>query len=138
MTEQTKKKAVKKVTPVKGTVTPKATTKKTTTTTASSSMIVRLKIKSFDHQMLDKAVLKIVEILESAGAFVKGPIPLPTKIKKWAFRRPTFKFAFSGETIEQRQHSRLIDIVEPTPKIIDTLQNLSIPNGVSIKIQVNS
>lgn len=100
-----------------------------------STAKIRINVKSFDHRLLDDAVKKIVLIANDSGAQVVGPIPLPTKIEKITVNRSTFVNKDAREQFEIRRHSRLIDILEPTPKTMEMLQNLSIPSGVGIEIK---
>ena len=96
---------------------------------------VRIKIKGFDHKILDQSARQIVEALERTGAVVAGPIPLPTHIQKYSVVRSPFIDKDSQEQFEMRTHKRLIDVVEMTSKTVDSLTNLNIPSGVSIDIK---
>ena len=96
---------------------------------------VRIKIKGFDHKILDQSARQIVEALERTGAVVAGPIPLPTRIQKYSVVRSPFIDKDSQEQFEMRTHKRLIDVMEMTSKTIDSLANLNIPSGVSIDIK---
>ncbi len=97
---------------------------------------IRIKLKSFDHKILDQSAQQIVEALERTGATVVGPVPLPTRIKKWSVIRSPFIDKDSQEQFEIRTHKRLIDIVETTSRTIDALTALSMPSGVSIDIKL--
>lgn len=97
---------------------------------------IRIKVKAFDHKIIDATVQMIIETAEKTGAIVVGPIPLPTKIEKFTVNKATFKFKKSREQFEIRTHSRVIDIVESTPKTINELTNLELPAGVDISIQM--
>ena len=97
---------------------------------------VRIKLKSYDHRILDQSAAYIVESAESTGAAVVGPIPLPTHIKKFCVNRSTFINKDSREEFEIRTHKRLIDIMEPTSKTVDALTRLNLPAGVSIEIKI--
>lgn len=97
---------------------------------------VRIKLKSYDHKILDQSAANIVESAESTGAAVVGPIPLPTHIKKFCVTRSPFVNKDSREEFEIRTHKRLIDIMEPTPKTVDALTQLNLPGGVSIEIKI--
>ena len=101
-----------------------------------SKQKVRIKLKSYDHRILDQSAAYIVESAESTGAAVVGPIPLPTHIKKFCVNRSTFINKDSREEFEIRTHKRLIDIMEPTPKTVDALTRLNLPAGVSIEIKI--
>lgn len=96
---------------------------------------VRIKIKGFDHKLLDQSAQQIVEALERTGAVVAGPVPLPTHIQKFSVVRSPFIDKDSQEQFEIRTHKRLVDIVEMTSKTVDSLQNLNIPSGVTIDIK---
>ena len=97
---------------------------------------VRIKLKSYDHRILDQSAAHIVESAESTGAAVVGPVPLPTHIKKFCVNRSPFIDKDSREEFEIRTHKRLIDIMEPTPKTVDALTQLNLPGGVSIEIKI--
>ncbi len=97
---------------------------------------VRIKLKSYDHKILDQSAAYIVESAESTGAAVVGPVPLPTQIRKYCVNRSTFVNKDSREEFEIRTHKRLIDIMEPTPKTVDALTQLNLPSGVSIEIKI--
>ena len=96
---------------------------------------IRIKIKAFDHNILDQAAKQIVEALEKTGAVVVGPVPLPTSIQKVSIIRSSFIDKDSQEQFEMRTHKRLLDIVETTSKTIDALTNLQLPSGVGIDIK---
>ncbi len=96
---------------------------------------IRIKLKSFDHKILDQAAEQIVAAVERTGAVVSGPVPLPTHIQKFSVIRSPFIDKDSQEQFEIRTHKRLIDIVETTSKTIDALTNLSLPSGVEIDIK---
>ena len=97
---------------------------------------IRIKLKAFDHVMLDSAVLKIVETANGTGAKVCGPIPLPTRKEKVTILRSPHKDKDSREQFEIRTHKRLIDIVNPTSKTVDALMRLDIPTGVDIELKL--
>ncbi len=97
---------------------------------------IRIKLKGYDHRILDQSALQIVEAVERTGAVVVGPIPLPTHIQKFSVIRSPFIDKDSQEQFEIRTHKRLIDIVETTSKTIDALANLSLPSGVNIDIKL--
>jgi len=97
---------------------------------------IRIKLKGYDHKILDQSALQIVEAVERTGAVVAGPIPLPTHIQKFSVIRSPFIDKDSQEQFEIRTHKRLIDIVETTSKTIDALANLSLPSGVNIDIKL--
>ncbi len=97
---------------------------------------IRIKIKGFDHKLLDQSVKQIVEAVERTGAVVVGPVPLPTHIQKFCVIRSTFIDKNSQEQFEIRTHNRLVDIIEVTSKTIDALTNLNLPSGVEIDIKL--
>ncbi len=97
---------------------------------------IRIKLKSFDHKILDQSAEQIVGAVERTGAVVSGPVPLPTHIQKFSVIRSPFIDKDSQEQFEIRTHKRLIDIVETTSKTIDALTNLSLPSGVEIDIKL--
>ena len=97
---------------------------------------IRIKIKSFDHKVIDETAKLIIETAERTGAIIAGPIPLPTKIDKFTVNKSTFVHKTSREQFEMRTHSRLIDITETTPKTIESLSNLNLPAGVEIEIKM--
>jgi len=98
---------------------------------------IRIRLSAFDHIVLDEAVNKIVETAERSGAVVHGPIPLPTKIRKFTVNRSTFVHKDARDQFEMRTHRRLIDLKETTFKTIESLQNLSLPSGVDIEIKMS-
>ena len=97
---------------------------------------IRIKLKGYDHKILDLSAMQIVEAVERTGAVVSGPIPLPTHIKKFCVIRSPFIDKDSQEQFEIRTHKRLIDIIETTSKTIDALTKLSLPSGVDIDIKL--
>ncbi len=99
---------------------------------------IRIKLKGFDHKLVDQAAEQIVEAVERTGAVVSGPVPLPTRIQKYSVIRSPFIDKNSQEQFEIRTHKRLIDIVETTSKTIDSLTGLNLPSGVEIDIKLSS
>jgi len=97
---------------------------------------IRIKLKSYDHKILDQSAEQIVAAVERTGAVVSGPVPLPTHIQKLSVIRSPFIDKDSQEQFEIRTHKRLIDIVETTSKTIDALANLNLPSGVDIDIKL--
>jgi small subunit ribosomal protein S10 len=97
---------------------------------------IRIILKAFDHRILDMSAGQIVEAAERTGAQVAGPIPLPTSIKRFCVIRSPHVFKDSREHFELRTHNRLIDILEPTSKTIDSLTSLNVPAGVDISIKL--
>jgi small subunit ribosomal protein S10 len=98
---------------------------------------IRVKIKAFDHKIVDQATRTIVETAERNGSKVVGPVPLPTEIKKFSVNRSTFVHKTASEQYEMRTHKRLIYIVDVTPKAVDALMNLNLPSGVDIEIKMS-
>jgi small subunit ribosomal protein S10 len=97
---------------------------------------LRLRIKSYDHKLIDSSARQIIETAERSDAKIVGPIPLPTEIKRYTVNRSTFIDKNSREQFELRVHKRLIDISNPSPKIIESLSNLNLPAGVDIEIKM--
>jgi len=97
---------------------------------------IRIKLKAYDHKILDQSALRIVQTAEKTGALVSGPIPLPTDIVKYTVLRSSNVDKKSREQFEQRTHKRLIDILEPNPKTVDALMHLDLPAGVDIEIKL--
>ncbi len=105
-------------------------------TTKKPSQKIRIRLKAYDHKILDQAAVKIVETAESTGAKVAGPVPLPTRIERITVMRSPFVDKDSQEHFEMRTHNRLIDVLEPTPKTVDALMRLNLPAGVSVEIKL--
>jgi len=97
---------------------------------------IRIKLKGFDHKLVDQAAEQIVEAIERTGAVVSGPVPLPTHIQKFSVIRSPFIDKDSQEQFEIRTHKRLIDIMETTSKTIDALTGLNLASGVEIDIKL--
>ncbi len=97
---------------------------------------IRIKLKSYDYRILDKAVAEIVDSARNTGASVVGPIPLPTRIRKFTVNRSVHVNKKSREQFEIRIHKRLLDILEPTQQTIDALGKLSLPAGVDVEIKL--
>ena len=97
---------------------------------------IRIRLKAYDHRILDQSAKRIVETAERSGAKVVCPVPLPTRIEKFTVRRSTFIDKDSQEHFEIRTHNRLIDVLEPDSKTIDMLMRLSLPAGVDIEIKI--
>ena len=97
---------------------------------------LRIKIRAYDSKIIDNSVKQIVDTAIRNGAEVIGPVPLPTEIHKYTVNRSSFVHKNAREQYEMRVHKRLIDILDPTPKIIDSLTNLSLPAGVDIEIKM--
>ena len=98
---------------------------------------VRIKLKAYDHRVLDNAVSKIVETIRRTGGVISGPVPLPTEIEKFTILRAVHKYKDSREQFEMRTHKRLIDIKNPSKETVDALTHLDIPSGVDVQIKLN-
>ncbi len=96
---------------------------------------IRIRLKAYDHRVLDQSVRQIVDTAERTGADVVGPVPLPTRIEKFTVIRSPFIDKDSREQFEIRTHKRLIDVVEPSSKTIDALVRLNLPAGVDVEIK---
>lgn len=97
---------------------------------------IRIRLKAYDHELIDQSTKKIVETVNRTGADVRGPIPLPTDKHRYTVIRSPHKDKDSREHFEIRTHKRLIDILEPTSKTVDTLMRLQLPSGVDIEIKL--
>lgn len=97
---------------------------------------IRIKIKSFDHKVIDEAAKLILDTAEKTGAIVMGPVPLPTRIEKFTVNKSTFVHKNARDQYEMRTHMRLIDLTETTSATIEELSNLSLPSGVDIEIKM--
>jgi len=97
---------------------------------------IRIRLRAYDHRVLDKSTADIVETAKRTGAKVAGPIPLPTRIEKFTVNRSPHVDKKSMESFEQRTHKRLIDILDPTAKTVDELKKLNLPAGVDITIKI--
>ncbi|MBU0702443.1 MAG: 30S ribosomal protein S10 [Chloroflexi bacterium] len=97
---------------------------------------IRIRLKAFDHRILDQSARQIVDTAERTGALVVGPVPLPTRIEKYSVIRSPFIDKDSQEQFEIRTHKRLIDVVEPGSKTVDQLMRLQLPAGVDIEIKL--
>lgn len=104
--------------------------------TAEVNQRVRIKLKAYDNKIIDKSARQIVETIERNGGQVIGPVPLPTAIHKYTVNRSAFIDKNSREQFEMRVHKRLIDIANPSSKIIDSLMNLNLPAGVDIELKM--
>ena len=97
---------------------------------------IRIRLKAFDHKILDQSARQIVETAQRTGADVSGPVPLPTEKQRFTVIRGPFIDKDSQEHFEMRTHKRLIDVLEPTPKTVDALMRLNLPAGVHIEIKL--
>jgi len=108
----------------------------TETTKTAGGPKVRIKIKAYDHKIIDAATKVIIDTAERNNVKVVGPVPLPTSINKYSVNRSTFINKTAQEQYEMRTHKRLIDIVNPNPKAVDALMNLNLPSGVEVEIKM--
>ena len=97
---------------------------------------IRIRLKAYDHQLIDQSAEKIVETAKRTGAAVSGPIPLPTQREIVTILRATHKYKDSREQFERRTHKRLVDIQNPSPKTVEALMSLQLPAGVEIEIKL--
>jgi small subunit ribosomal protein S10 len=97
---------------------------------------IRIKIKAFDHKIIDQSTKTIIDTAQRSGAQIFGPIPLPTEKKKYTVNKSTFVHKDARDQYEMRIHKRLVDIIEPSAKTVDALTNLSLPAGVDIEIKM--
>jgi len=113
-----------------------------TTTTKKSKTVpevvakLRIRVRAFEHKILDSSVKQIIDTALRFDAQVVGPIPLPTEIKKYTVNRASFVYKDAREQFEMRTHKRVIDILNPSPKVIEALTNLSLPSGVNIDVKM--
>jgi len=107
-----------------------------TKTKEDAKQRIRIKIRAYDHKVIDTATQTIIKTAERSGAEVLGPVPLPTEIRRFTVNRSTFIDKQSRDQYEMRVHKRLIDIVNPTERTIDALMSLNLPAGVDIEIKM--
>jgi small subunit ribosomal protein S10 len=103
---------------------------------AMNSDRIRIKLKAYDYRMLDKAVAEIVDSARNTGASIAGPIPLPTRIRKYTVNRSVHVNKKSREQFELRVHKRMVDLLEPTQQTVDALGKLNLPAGVDVEIKL--
>jgi small subunit ribosomal protein S10 len=121
------------------TETKKKTTKKTTTPKSKKEEPIsklRIRVMAYEYKVLDISVKQIIDTALRYDAKIVGPIPLPTEIKKYTVNRSPFVYKNAREQFEMRVHRRVIDIINPSPKIMDALTNLSLPSGVNIDVKI--
>lgn len=97
---------------------------------------LRIRVRAYEHKILDTSVKQIIDTATRFDAKVEGPVPLPTEIKKYTVNRSPFIFKNAREQFEMRVHKRLIDIINPSAKVVESLTNLSLPSGVSIDVKM--
>jgi small subunit ribosomal protein S10 len=100
-----------------------------------SQQKIRIRLRAYDHRMLDDSLMKIVETVRRSGASISGPVLLPTQIKKYTVLRSPHTDKKSRDQFETRVHKRLVDIVDPTPKTVEELMKLDLPAGVEVEIK---
>ena len=103
---------------------------------AAQKEMIRIRLKEYDHQLIDQSAEKIVETAKRTGATVSGPVPLPTKKEVVTILRAVHKYKDSREQFERRTHKRLIDVIKPSPKTVEALMSLELPAGVDIEIKL--
>ena len=97
---------------------------------------LRIKLKAYDHKIIDNSVRQIIDIANRSGVEVIGPVPLPTEVLKYTVNRSTFVHKNAREQFEMRVHKRIIDVVNPNQEIIEALRDLNLPSGVDISIKI--
>jgi small subunit ribosomal protein S10 len=102
----------------------------------ATSQKIRIKLKAYDHRLLDRSTVEIIETVRRTGAIVLGPVPLPTEINRWTVLRSPHVDKKSREQFEIRTHKRLVDIVNPNQRTIDDLMKLDLPAGVDVEIKL--
>lgn len=98
---------------------------------------IRIRLKAFDHRLIDRSAMEIVDTAKRTGALVKGPIPLPTKIERYTLNRSPHVDKRSRDQFEIRTHKRIMDIIEPTDKTVDALMKLDLAAGVDVEIKLS-
>jgi len=104
--------------------------------TKEEKQIVRLRFRSYDHNLLDKSLRQIVDLLQKEGIEIRGPVPLPTEIRKYTVNRSPFIYKKSMEQFEIRIHKRILDILNPSSRILELFNSLDLPAGVEVEIKV--
>ena len=110
--------------------------KKTADAAAAAEPKLRIRVRAYEHKILDLSVKQIIDTANRFEAKIVGPVPLPTEVKRWTVNRSTFVHKDAREQFEMRIHKRLIDIIEPTNKTIDSLTHLELPAGVDIVLKM--
>lgn len=110
--------------------------KSSSAATAGAINKLRIRVRAYEHKILDASVKQIIDTAQRFEAEVVGPIPLPTEIKKYTVNRSTFVHKDAREQFEMRTHKRVIDILNPSPKVVEALTNLSLPSGVNIDVKM--
>lgn len=104
--------------------------------TTNRASILRIIVSAFEAKSLDNSIKEIINNTEKFDVILRGPVPLPTKTKKWTVNRSSFVYEEAKEQYEMKVHRRLIDIMNPTPKIIEALTNLSLPSGINVDVKM--
>ena len=104
--------------------------------TVTTDQKIRIRLKAYDHRLLDRSVKEIVDTVRRTGARISGPVLLPTVINRWTVLRSPHVDKTSREQFEMRTHKRLLDIVDPTPATVDSLMKLDLPAGVDVEIKL--
>lgn len=112
------------------------TAKKVVETEKETKQKIRIKLKAYDHKVIDNSTREIIETANRYGVEVLGPVPLPNEIRKYTVNRSSFVHKDAREQFEMRIHKRIIDIINPNPKVIDALMGLTLPAGVDIEIKM--
>ncbi|MFN3813087.1 MAG: 30S ribosomal protein S10 [Aquificaceae bacterium] len=100
--------------------------------------LIRIKLRSYDHRLLDQSVKQIIDTVKRTGGIAKGPIPLPTTKRRWIVLRSPHKFEQSREHFEIREHRRIIDITRITPQTVESLMSINLPAGVDVELKMRS
>ena len=129
------KRAVTSATPTKAPV-KRASKKATAAVAPMPEHKLRIRVRAYEHKVLDLSVKQIMDTAARFDATVVGPVPLPTEIKRWTVNRSTFVHKNAREQFEMRIHKRLVDILNPSPKVIEALTNLNLPTGVTIDVKM--
>lgn len=111
-------------------------TKQTKTKKGNETPRLRIRVRAYEHKVLDASVKQIINTALRYDATVLGPVPLPTETKKYTVNRSTFVYKTAREQFEMRVHKRLIDILNPTPKVVESLTNMSLPSGVNVDVKM--
>jgi len=127
-TKEQKPKTTKKAT--------KKTAKKSAKSAGGDVSKLRIRVRAYEHKVLDNSVRQIIDTALRYDAKILGPVPLPTETKKYTVNRSTFVHKDAREQFEMRMHKRLIDILNPAPKVIEALTNLSLPSGVNVDVKM--
>ena len=115
---------------------PKKAASKKAAKAAEGLQKLRINVQAYEHKILDASVKQIIDTALRYDAKVVGPVPIPTKMKKYTVNRSTFIYKDAREQFEMRVHKRLIDILSPSPKVIEALTNLSLPSGVNVDVKM--